>query len=265
MAGYRISVCYRWFFPPFATLFVALAVTVTAQERKPFFERDFAKNPLEEQATPRPERTGPPADEDGTEVAGAEPPATDAALQVKERLEALAEGKEATQPTDITALTKTHKVLSVGGVINALDKDHFQEKMKELLEVVDRYDFDVGFIWAIGSVQNLVNSPEAIFLVARQAMIEAAEAPPEHYKITMSPTWVIRTPEGEILLEATGPLAANFNTKGEFIERPNEMRVERKDAPARVDTEEGDAAPPTPTVVPSPTPDPLFGGVQPKL
>lgn len=244
---------------------VVVATTASAQERKPFFERDFAKNPLEEGATARPERDRSAAQPDTASETTPEVSASDAVTRAKERIDALSEGKESKGQTELTALATTHKVLSVGAVLNSLDKPHFEEKMKELLEVVDRYDFDVGFIWAIGSVQNLVNSPEAIYLVARRAMIEAAEAPPEHYKISMSPTWVIRTAAGEILLEATGPLAANFNAKGEFVERPNEMRVERKEDPAPVGEGEQEAPTPTATVAPTATPDPLFGGVQPKL
>jgi hypothetical protein len=200
---------------------------------------------------------------EGATEAPAKP--SDAAAEAQRRIDAMQRGAQE-QPTDLTALEKTHKVLSVGGVINAVDKAHFDEKLKELLEVVDRYDLNVGFIWAIGSVQNIMNSPNALFLVARQGVIEAAEEAPDHYNIKRSPTWVLRTPKGEILLEATGPLAAHFNMKGEFVEKPNEMRVAREEdvpQPSPGAATEGENTKPTPT--PSPTPDPLFGGVQPKL
>ena len=250
---------------------VCLGRSADGQEKNPFFERDFARNPLSEQAASEaPHNPG-----DGASPVPNQPPRVEAAPaagdrsaeeEAKSRIEAMQrEGQ--IQAGDLTALEKNHKVLSIGGVINAVDKTHFDAKLKELLEVVERYDLDVGFIWAIGSVQNLMSSPEALYLVARQGIVEAAEAAPEHYKIKMSPTWVLRTPEGEILLEATGPLAGHFNMKGEFVEKPNEMRVSRDVAAPALKPVEGDVGsiPPTPVPSPSPTPDALFGGAQPKL
>ena len=255
----------------FFLVLVCLGRSADGQEKNPFFERDFARNPLSEQpASGAPRNLG-----DGASPVPNEAPRVEAAPaaggrsaeeEAKSRIEAMQrEGQ--IQAGDLTALEKNHRVLSIGGVINAVDKTHFDAKLKELLEVVERYDLDVGFIWAIGSVQNLMSSPEALYLVARQGIVEAAEAAPEHYKIKMSPTWVLRTPEGEILLEATGPLAAHFNMKGEFVEKPNEMRVSRDVAAPALKPVEGDVSsiPATPVPSPSPTPDALFGGAQPKL
>lgn len=231
-----------------------------AQERNPFFDRDFARNPLDEGGTSGgapSKRTPQPKDKDNVVESPSE------TEESETKAEATPSEGDSMEAPDLTALTKTHKVLAIGGIINAVEKNHFEERMRELLEVVDRYDFNVGFVWAIGSVQNIISSKEVLFLAARQALIEAAEEPPAQYKVKMSPTWIVRTPEGEILLEATGPLVANFNMKGEFIERVSEMRV---GTPVVKPTGESPAdLPATPTPVPSPTPDQLFGGAQPQL
>lgn len=236
---------------------------VAEERRAPFYEKNFAKNPLDGGAAPgrprgvrAPDETPIGPTPSGTE----EPPQRDA---LAERIDLLS-SKEVVPPVELTALDKTHKVRSIGAILNALDKAHFQEKIRELGDVVARFDFDVGFIWAIGSFENLTTTEDVAPLVARNGVIELADRPPERYAhVERSPTWIVRTPDGDIILEGTGPLAHHFNVRGEFIEKGSVERVEVP-APASGAPTPG-ALTTNPTPVPTPTPDPLFGSARPPL
>lgn len=240
-----------------------------AQERNPFFEKDYAKNPLEEKPKgggrvppiARPDATNPVTPVEGDTAS------TNPMDQLKSKLEALQSG-ETTGPIDLTALEKTHKVLAIGGILNALDKEHFQAKARELLDVVERHDLDVGFIWAIGSFDNLTTVPEMLNLVARNGVVELAEAPPEKYaSVKLSPTWIVRTPDGDIVLEGTGPLAQHLNVRGEFVQKGSAEAVVTPTTTAEAATPLAVLPPVTPSPVPSPTPTPdtLFGSTQPSM
>jgi len=259
-------------FPPcIAGIFAVLVgvAPVCAQERNPFFEKDYAKNPLEEKPTQgvRVPSVAIPNAEGATPIPEVEADSTNPMDQLKSKLEALQSG-EVAGPLDLTALERTYKVISVGGILNALDKVHFQEKARELLEVVERHDLDVGFIWAVGSFDNLTTVPEMMSLVARNGVGELAERTTEKYAtVKISPTWILRTPDGDIVLEGTGPLAQHFNVRGEFVRKGS--------AEAVVTPTSGDAAvtppdtlpkvTPSPVPTPSPTPDTLFGSTQPSM
>lgn len=245
----------------------ALVCPAAAQEKNPFFQKDFAKSPLEEKKPQLVPTALAVMTVEATAAAAEAPPAEDLAA-ITAKVEALQKG-DPTKAPDLTALEKTHKVLAIGGIVNALDKAHLQEKMKELAEVAERFDFDIGKIWAVGTIPNITQTEEMLFLVARNGVVEAAEEAPARYKVKLSPTWIVRTPEGEILLEGTGPLAQHFNLRGEFVEKPGSTESIDHSADKPVETPLGAVGSltpvPSPVPTPTPTPDTLFGATQPRM
>lgn len=198
-----------------------LAGAVEAQERNGFFERDFARGSsgVSEAtegsgpaiaATPKPKREGSTRHRPTS-------PASDISARVQRAKEAT--GAAAGEGT-VAAGEVTRKVTRVGAILNTLSVDHFREKLNELVEVLDKYDLDGGIIYTLGNIHNLSKVEEVSLVVVRGAIVEAVEELPEKYEqVTLSPTWILETAEGDILLEAVGPLGNHLNSKGEFIDR----------------------------------------------
>lgn len=112
-------------------------------------------------------------------------------------------------------------VHSIGAILSSMDKEHFLECMKELTDVAIDTDRMIAKIYTLGDMRNLEAAKGYIYkIVARSGELLVRDKVPKRYsKVTMSPTWILKTAKGEILLEATGPLAANFNSKGEFVDK----------------------------------------------
>lgn len=154
-----------------------------------------------------------------------------------------------TQPEQGAASSDDEKgipVLGIGAVLNSLDKDHFFASIKELSDTAIRFDLGIGEVYAIGTVLSAFDTnQDLIRIFARGGGISIRSTAPEAYKVGRSPSWILYTKEGEILLEATGPLAANFNQKGEFVDRHSHLESLKgeESAPAESPAEAATASP----------------------
>ena len=122
-------------------------------------------------------------------------------------------------------LPPTLPVQSISAVINGIDHDHFEKCLTELVQVLTKYDLRFGHLYSFSDPriigELMQQKPSKLFnLIARGGEINLISAP-MRYNTTTSPTWILETEKGEIVLEATGPLANNFNSKGEYIDKPS--------------------------------------------
>ena len=123
------------------------------------------------------------------------------------------------------------KIISLGLVVNAINKKHFSQVMEKLMTTVDDFDLDAGQIYLNGIINESMY-PLITPMVARGSIASSHFTIPEEFNISYSPTWIIQTSEGRILLEGVSNLRRYINKKGEFVEAgvPAEQRVgERED------------------------------------
>lgn len=113
---------------------------------------------------------------------------------------------------------KRLKVRSIGVILNSDDKEHALEKLRELSELATEHDWTIGAIYALGDLANIALTKEMRMLQVRGAMLTQRDSLPKRYEaIKLSPTWLVNTDEGEVILEATGKLKRNFNSSGEYL------------------------------------------------
>jgi len=123
------------------------------------------------------------------------------------------------------------KIINIGLVVNAVNKKHFSQVMEKLMTTVDDFDLDSGHVYLNGLTfekDDYILTP----LIARGSSMSYHFTVPEQFNISLSPTWIIQTAEGLILLEGVKNLNRYINKKGEFVENgvPIEQRVsERED------------------------------------
>ena len=118
---------------------------------------------------------------------------------------------------------KTYKVVALSAIVSTMDAQHLESVLGELKDVAVKYDYPIHNIWAPGDLRAL-EAAQAKFLpiIARGATVSFSNVP-KRYQATLSPTWIIETTEGEFVMEATGPLAENFDELGQFVDIPRKV------------------------------------------
>ena len=126
--------------------------------------------------------------------------------------------------------------------------------VKELSDTAVKHDLGIGEIFAIGNVTTAFDTSQDLLRVfARGGAISIRSTVPEKYKVKKSPSWILYTREGEILLEATGPLANNFNQKGEFIDKNAHLeKIVSANTGKKTSADKEGSAPIATTVIPVP-------------
>lgn len=146
-------------------------------------------------------------------------------LPIEKRQSTKAKNPEAkpakeTNPDTVSNVMDTRKgvkVKTIGGILNARDSKHFEVELGNLLSIATQYDLDVGKIYSLGHYDGS-NGTQMLKVIARGGSIEITWVVPEEYQVTRSPTWILDSEDGQIVLEAPESLKRYFNTKGEFIE-----------------------------------------------
>lgn len=194
-----------------AAILAGLSVSrvTSAQETDGFFRENYPKDfrldnlkpTPRTRTTPRPTEKAPVSTKPST-PSPSEPNATPTAPAVDSALDAKSGAK----------------VVSIGLVSSAMDKEHLRENLETMSSAMKRYDLVQGAIWMIG--------PKKAYdrLELEQMMGEYSLSLPDVTKnkpvtvdIKLSPTWILHTTEGRVLLEGL-KLERYINSRGEFVE-----------------------------------------------
>jgi len=113
------------------------------------------------------------------------------------------------------------EIRSLGLIVNAGDVLHGQTHMQELLGASQKYQIPISTVYAVGGM-NAFNGklPPAEWLMVKLAGgdFRVELAPPERYEVTLSPAWIVETPDGEVVLEAVTSLDKYLNREGKFVQ-----------------------------------------------
>ncbi len=120
---------------------------------------------------------------------------------------------------DLTGLERAIPVKAIGGILNSLDPEHYQKSLEQLTSLAISRDMNIGTIYAIGDMKVASDTPYMGKIMARGGVVHIVSNIPKGYEVSLSPTWIVKTDEGEVLLEAVGGLDKYFNQRGEFIDR----------------------------------------------
>ncbi|MBN8549124.1 MAG: hypothetical protein J0M12_07415 [Deltaproteobacteria bacterium] len=204
-------------------------------KNKGFFDKNFAETPLKKREGGRfPDGSFPTPKSEPQTFDGTLPPGM-TAEQMEQLLKdpktagwqkemgivkpTISPMKADEQQGDLTGLMRALPVRSIGGVLNSADAEHYEKSLQQLSEFAEKKNLDVGTIYTLGDMKTATNSPFIPKLVARGGVVRIVSNIPKGYDVSLSPTWVVKTSEGEVLLEAVGSLDKYFNPQGEFLDR----------------------------------------------
>jgi len=129
---------------------------------------------------------------------------------------------------ETSVVKRGEPITALGGILDAQQREHFRTELAKLIGVASDNNIVLGKVYAIGPISSIIDKKTKIPFADRKEMFKFAvmegllypsEEIPERYNIKLSPTWIIRTEKGEILLEGIGNLASFINERGEFIDK----------------------------------------------
>ncbi|MCB9030649.1 MAG: hypothetical protein H6619_06315 [Deltaproteobacteria bacterium] len=117
------------------------------------------------------------------------------------------------QESDINE--KPIKIETLSLVLNGEDKDHFNNYLESFLGYIKRYKLTPGPIYSVGGLENMTSISQSwIQLVSHHGTIKVIEEAP--YELTRSPSWIVDTSEGRILLDGVTNFKKYLDAKGQF-------------------------------------------------
>jgi len=209
------------------TLLLAAALTswttplLNAQERgKNFFEKDFVTKQMKEESGKPP---APPVESQPPPVRQGTPePKQDGGFVSLEPTPAPPAGTPTLPPLERFT---PRKALSITAILSADDPELFTRKLSGLSKMAQEKRLVVKRVYVVGNaanipvgLENLMQQDESGRLLMELGEIEPAPTPPEKYKVTTTPTWIVETEEGEVVLEGAPDLERYFNFSGQFLE-----------------------------------------------
>jgi hypothetical protein len=135
-------------------------------------------------------------------------------------------GKDAVKPASGTISedglpepTRSLAVNSIGLIVNSMEREHYEAALQNLIRLADSRGLTLSTIYTLGNFEIATRSPLLPGLVARGAILRVLNEIPPGYEVTLSPSYIVKTPEGEVLLEAVSALEKYFSASGEFLDR----------------------------------------------
>lgn len=114
------------------------------------------------------------------------------------------------------------KILSLGLIVNAVDEEHAKENIEELIGLAQTNAIALNTVFAVGGIAQAkkdLPSVEYLWAKSQGARIKVTLGVPKQYDVSLSPTWIVETEQGLVLLEGIGSLKRAINAEGrlEFV------------------------------------------------
>lgn len=126
------------------------------------------------------------------------------------------DSEQSPDSTNVMEMSAGVPIESLNAIINVQDTEHFIKHITELKDVVVQYNVQPGIIVLVGYAE--IDPLLELFapIVVRGGQVTADMTITETYQTSLSPTWVIRTEKGDMVLEAVPSLSRFLTSKGEL-------------------------------------------------
>lgn len=202
--------------------FVSTALVQELKEPKRIYEQGFVGGVFKQAGKPTPKTaknrvtTETKEQEDAHEPAGLFEP----------EVQATPFSADAEQE-DVFGDQRGTPVVWVGAILESSDSQHLKENLEELTSLSTRFDWMLGPVLIIGVPDKKIVAPYVLKISARSGVLQLRPEIPEKYKaVKQSPTWIVQTAKGQVLLEAVGNIKKFFNKKGELLIEKNPIKSE---------------------------------------
>jgi len=199
--------------------FLTIVSLAVAQERsKDFFSDNFARDVV----SGEPKKVAP----DEKLKSGETSPERESAIPERQNFftgpdESLSPESERlhTEPEQRNVMDSSEgiPIQSLNAVFNVQERKHFLEHLRELKDTIVAHNIQPGTIYMIGYPE-FDEPPDDFFpIIIRGGRATGDYRIIEQYRTNLSPTWIIRTNEGDVVLEGAPSLQKFINSKGQLI------------------------------------------------
>lgn len=116
--------------------------------------------------------------------------------------------------------TQALAILSVSAILSSKEPEHLFAKLKEFTDTVFEYKLKPDKIYVVGFINRITDAPlDWAKISIKGGQIAIVDQVPEKYPVKLSPSWIIETKKGEILIEGEQKLSNYMNAKGEFLQK----------------------------------------------
>ena len=109
------------------------------------------------------------------------------------------------------------KVLRIGAIINGMEEGHRNEMISKLVNFSISSHLPLYKAYVVGPMLGSGNSGDLFALSLQGGTLEGVTAPPQEYTVTRSPTWILETEKGDVLLEGLPEIEKFINSQREFV------------------------------------------------
>ena len=118
------------------------------------------------------------------------------------------------------------KIEAIGIIVNADDVPHFAAHLKTLTRTALKLDIPIQKTLVMGDFLKFMRSKESRDMVGDSlfwvpmlgSQLKPTRRFPKEYNVKLSPTWILSTKKGEVLLEGVTNLKKYINSKGEYMD-----------------------------------------------
>lgn len=114
---------------------------------------------------------------------------------------------------------KEIEIQAISLIVNCKDQKHCEKSLVKFTKLVEKHDLQVGDIYLLGSYDVFLPLRRILMnLTVRGAKTHFNDSKPEHLKqVTSSPTWIVQTNQGTVLLEALSNFSSYFSQSGALL------------------------------------------------
>jgi|GEM_PF-4646489 len=119
-------------------------------------------------------------------------------------------------------------VIAVSMISDSSDVTHLFDNLRIYTDFLETLDLAAGAFFLTYLTDFPPDAPmEWVKVLARGGIITVEPNVAQEYNVLKSPSWIVRTEEGDIVLEGLYSINQFFNTKGEFLETELKKIVSR--------------------------------------
>ncbi len=114
-------------------------------------------------------------------------------------------------------------IRSISALLSTANPDSLRDNLAQLGDAASRLGISPGLLYLVGPLIDPGDYIEGTGtfapLFAAGALPISVQEVPKQYPVTLSPTWIVETDQGTILLEGVTHLERYVNGRGEFVDR----------------------------------------------
>jgi len=105
----------------------------------------------------------------------------------------------------------------ISAVLDATDSEHYEGYLKQLVDAGFKFNLKVGEVYSLGELPPIKDNEVLLGIKVLGGDFLMVNAPPQKYPVKKSPTWIMKTVRGEIILEGFPELGRFLNSRGQYV------------------------------------------------